>query len=114
MSASLFSHAIKIDSYLFMGMSVIIETFPGDTILWVSDFSTEYLVYGIDKRTGDVLYRLALKGNGPLEMHPPVHLFFDHNGLCLYDRNRHKIFHFSADSIISSDYSVYYKKADLF
>lgn len=99
--------ATKINSDLFMGLPVVIKVFPGDSILWISDFSTNHLVSGVHKKTGKVLCRLAQKGNGPLEMTPPVHIFFHDRNLCLYDRNKRKLYRASVDSILTNSKSLH-------
>lgn len=100
--------ATKLNSDLFMGMPVVIHMAPQDSILWVSDFQTEYLVSGVDKRTGNVLCRIARLGRGPSEMLPPAHIFSNDNKyLNLYDRNMRKLYNIPTDSALAGNGRLY-------
>lgn len=83
-----------------MGLPVVIKIFPQDSVLWISDFSANYLVSAVNKKSGSVLCQIARRGNGPSEMTPPVHLFFHNRDLCLYDRNKRQLYSTSKDSIL--------------
>lgn len=96
-------HATKINSDLFMGLPMVMKIFPGDSVLWISDFRTDPMVSGVHKKTGRVLRQIARKGNGPSEMVPPVHIYFHNRDLCIYDRNKRKLYSTPVDSVLAND-----------
>lgn len=117
-------NAKKIDCDVVFGLPLEIIINNNDSILWISDFYTKHLVYGIHKNTGEIVSQIAEKGNGPSEMLPPVHIFLDDTNLYLHDRSKSNLFCFPINTTLNNrnhltkltslnrDFDLVYKLSD--
>lgn len=77
-------HLETSDIHDFIGMPLQLVTL--DSVLFINDFFGDTLVHGISLKDNTLTTKLGIKGNGPNEVLPPLHLFKKKDSLFVFSR----------------------------